>query len=429
MGLFDSDKFDLGKIGVDPLTEFMHRPEIGADMLGMGALGSNSSGGATSGMSPEERELIQLQTLLLGDAVAANRSSRELQELLTPILLEEAGYTATRATADVINPEYTKAKKARDKVFDTITSKEKGKYFARASDGTVRLSKAGRESKDKGIYQSFADRANKAEKQLRSVERYSQRVGDITSLSRVETPAENLREENEQLLLERQNSALRGELPVNPALLSSLDEQEEELKASLLENLGTGFETSTPGIEALANFEEKKQAILEASRRDDIASAGGLANELGGFMQGLTTNRFNQTGSVLNAGFGAATNLSQIVQGYSSPLSFLQNSRGMDLQRYQIDNQPGMMEAIMGQAGGAAAGYGLMALFCDRRLKTNIEKIGELSSGIAMYVFEYVFAPGIKEVGPMADEVAQVYPDLVKTGPGGYLMVDLGGLI
>lgn len=427
MGFLDQD-FQLDNIGVGPLTEFQLRPEMGADMLGMGALGSSGGGGPTTGMSPEERELIQLQTLLLGDARDANRSSRELQELLTPMLLEQAGYTATRATENVVNPEYTKAKKKLDKVMGTIRSKEKSKYFASNPDGTIRLSKAGRESDDSGLYKEFANRANSAKKALIGVERYSQRSGDIIDLQKVIDPSDTLRDENEQLLLQRQNDAIRGELPVNPGLLSSLDEQEEELRAGLLENMGPGYETSSPGIEALADFGERREAILEAARRDDIASAGGLANDMGNFMQNMMANRFNQVGAVSSGGFNAASNLSQIVQGYSSPLQAMLGSRGLDLQRYQIDNQPGMMESIMGQAGGAAAGYGIAALFCERRLKFNIKPIGEYKKGIKMYVFEYIFDPGVLRVGPMLEEVELMAPELVMAGPGGYKMVNMEGL-
>lgn len=71
-------------------------------------------------------------------------------------------------------------------------------------------------------------------------------------------------------------------------------------------------------------------------------------------------------------------------------------------------------------AGGTAA---LLAMFAsDRRLKTNIKRIGTHNTGIGIYTWTYVWGePG---VGVMADEVEKVIPDAVHTGPHGYKMVD-----
>lgn len=73
------------------------------------------------------------------------------------------------------------------------------------------------------------------------------------------------------------------------------------------------------------------------------------------------------------------------------------------------------------QAAGAASL--IAALFAsDRRLKTNIKRIGTHNTGIGIYTWTYVWGePG---VGVMADEVEKVIPDAVHTGPHGYKMVD-----
>lgn len=318
-------------------------------------------------LSPEERELLDMQTELLQQAVAAGQAGQNLNALLTPILLEEAGYTVNRATEDVINPQFVSLKKEREKLRNQVRKNEQ--YFARGEDGKLRLSRAGRGSLDASKRKQLMELMNKVnsvEEKFRKTEQYTQRAGDILGLERLPEeadPAQNLREENEQLLLERQNAALRGELPVNPALLSSLDEQEEELRAQLMQNLGEGFETSTPGIEALSEFEQKKQAILEAARRDDIATAGGLANQMGSFMQGVTGNRFAQTGAILGSQFGGATNLAQISQSYTNPLSFLQSNRALDFQIAQANNSPGVFESLLTQGAGTAMTFGLGKIF------------------------------------------------------------------
>ena len=67
--------------------------------------------------------------------------------------------------------------------------------------------------------------------------------------------------------------------------------------------------------------------------------------------------------------------------------------------------------------GGAALGK-----WSDRRLKTNIEKIGELANGLAVYAYDYIW--GQHDIGVMADEVEQVMPEAVVTMPNGYKAVN-----
>lgn len=71
---------------------------------------------------------------------------------------------------------------------------------------------------------------------------------------------------------------------------------------------------------------------------------------------------------------------------------------------------------------GAAA----LPFFSDRRLKTNIQRIGTHNLGIGLYSWDYVWGePG---VGVMADEVEKVRPDAVLTHSSGYKMVNYGAL-
>ncbi len=74
--------------------------------------------------------------------------------------------------------------------------------------------------------------------------------------------------------------------------------------------------------------------------------------------------------------------------------------------------------------GAAAAPYALSAL-SDRRLKSNIVRIGTHKRGIGLY--EYDIA-GIRTQGVMADEVLNVMPSAVHTLPSGYMTVNYGRL-
>lgn len=78
--------------------------------------------------------------------------------------------------------------------------------------------------------------------------------------------------------------------------------------------------------------------------------------------------------------------------------------------------------AMMSPAGTFS---GLTSLLSDRRLKTDIVKIGMHDSGVPLYTYRYVWGePG---VGVMADELEQVRPDAVHM-VGGYKAVDYAAI-
>ena len=59
----------------------------------------------------------------------------------------------------------------------------------------------------------------------------------------------------------------------------------------------------------------------------------------------------------------------------------------------------------------------------DRRLKDNIQKIGESISGLGIYKFNYI-GKAKQYIGAMADEVIKVVPEAVGTMSNGYLGVN-----
>lgn len=87
----------------------------------------------------------------------------------------------------------------------------------------------------------------------------------------------------------------------------------------------------------------------------------------------------------------------------------------------------GGMFGLAGTMGSAAMKYGpgLMTAFSDRRLKSDIKRIGTTKQGLPFY--EYTIF-GERQRGVMADEVERVAPDAVVTHPTGYKMVHYGML-
>jgi hypothetical protein len=77
-----------------------------------------------------------------------------------------------------------------------------------------------------------------------------------------------------------------------------------------------------------------------------------------------------------------------------------------------------------GAAASTTAGMG--AVVSDRRMKTDIKKVGRLDDGLAVYKYRYK-AGGPQHIGVMAQEVQKVKPEAVRNY-GGTLAVDYGKL-
>lgn len=100
-----------------------------------------------------------------------------------------------------------------------------------------------------------------------------------------------------------------------------------------------------------------------------------------------------------------------------------------DIGGYTYANYNGAQNAYAQQVSAQNANttglYGLLGsgamagayAFSDRRLKTNIKRIGTRPNGLGVYVWTYLW--GVPAVGYMADEVKRLFPAAVK-GIGGF---------
>lgn len=71
----------------------------------------------------------------------------------------------------------------------------------------------------------------------------------------------------------------------------------------------------------------------------------------------------------------------------------------------------------------ASAAASAAAAMSDIHLKTGIRKLGALPSGLPFYAFRYVWG-GPEQIGVMAQEAREVFPEAVIEHPSGFLMVD-----
>lgn len=148
--------------------------------------------------------------------------------------------------------------------------------------------------------------------------------GEIIAFERVDDPLDPIRKDIERGFLERTQAALAGELPINPALTSELESQRISLDEALLKQLGTGFQTSTPGIEAIGQFERGASEIRESARRGDLT----LSEQLGLARQGANESNINETikrlfgisgrdVSGIQAGLGIQSGLSDVLASFA----------------------------------------------------------------------------------------------------------------
>ena len=76
----------------------------------------------------------------------------------------------------------------------------------------------------------------------------------------------------------------------------------------------------------------------------------------------------------------------------------------------------GSAKGGLGSAIGAL-GSAAITKYSDRRLKTNIKKVGQLANGLFIYIFDYIWG-GPQEIGVMSDEVREIMPHAVSTRNG-----------
>lgn len=103
----------------------------------------------------------------------------------------------------------------------------------------------------------------------------------------------------------------------------------------------------------------------------------------------------------------------------------LQNQYDLGLYNSQVGQQNSAMSGLFGLGGALGSAAMNAGLFSDRRLKSNVVRIGDHPLGIGIYEYD-IF--GHRERGVMADEVLTVRPEAVMRGADGWLRVDYGRL-
>lgn len=230
--------------------------------------------------------------------------------------------------------------------------------------------------------------------------------GNITKISKTPSELDNMKLDLEKQLTQRQLDALAGNLPVSPGLEKELGRQESTLREKLSQQFGPGYETSTPGVQALGDLFQNSEVLREGARTGMLS----LAEQLG-----ISREQQNQYSQQSSQDF-----LRQIAVG--DPLTFAgafgQTAAGYGkaqepyIQQRQMQTQAAIANAQSG-ASMFGAGIGLIgSLFSDDSLKTDVVFLGVFIEPFGIPIYEYTM-DGERRIGVLASDVMENAPGFV----------------
>ena len=183
--------------------------------------------------------------------------------------------------------------------------------------------------------------------------------------------------------------------------------------------------------QAAANAAQAQQfnQALQAGQFGNTALQQSLAQQLA-----LRNQPINEIGALMS---GSQVQMPQF-QGYTganvqaAPVfgaAQAQDAAAVNRYGIQANQQASNLGGLFGLgaaiAGAPSAGFLSSFIKSDRRLKSNIERVGTHPRGIGIYEYDI---EGKRQRGVMADEVESVLPEAVITGADGYKRVNYGML-
>lgn len=193
---------------------------------------------------------------------------------------------------------------------------------------------------------------------------------------------------------------------------------------------GRGMDDASVFAEAMGREDIMRQNRMEAQQSGgnlyQMLSASGADPMLAvtGRPSGALPYTFQGLGqSMALGGRGATPQVFAPDTGLN--LALAQRAQDMEYDANIYGAQQARSGSIMGGLfeGLGAIGGGMMAAASDRRLKTDLNRIGTHPSGVGIYQFRYLGSP-TEHVGVIAQEVREVNPGAVVTMPNGYLGVN-----
>ena len=167
----------------------------------------------------------------------------------------------------------------------------------------------------------------------------------------------------------RLDAALTGEAPDDPRLLRQIAEGRDTLLEGLRRRLGSGYEGSTPGSQAIADYDQRSRETLADARRADTATFGDLFLRDVAQDEVLAASRQERTFAIPRERFSASEVLSRL------------GLVNVDAQSpYQFDRDQEFRASLANLGTPSAAATPFMAL--DRGLTRSGEDFKELGAAL-----------------------------------------------
>jgi len=240
-------------------------------------------------------------------------------------------------------------------------------------------------------------------------------TGQEAIMSRLEPSLARNRVSTETQLI---NQGLRpgSEAYDNAIKLLGQQENDQRTQAALT---GINLDTS-------ANAQGFNQA-LQGGQFGNTAQQQALAQAISGRQMPLNEITALMSGSqIQNPQFGAY----QGANVQAAPIANATAQTGQynqNLYNQQVGTANAQNAGLFQLGGSALGAYGMMnaapMMLSDRRLKSNIKRIGTHKLGIGIYEYDIM---GRHEIGVMAQEVEKVMPEAIGRHHTGYMMVDYG---
>lgn len=236
--------------------------------------------------------------------------------------------------------------------------------------------------------------------------------GMIKSIKKRADPDEAKRKELEQMYLDRSISAMKGELPVDPALERSLEDQERMLREKLQGQFGEGYETASPAIETLGEFFRSSEQLREGARTGQLT----LSEQLGITReQQRLYARQSGTDAIRTGAIGDPLTIAgafgQSAQGFGAAIMPYMQQRGMQMQA-KASNASNLYQ-LLGAGIGAMGKIGSAAImFSDPAGKENFVQIAETLDGLPIYEYNLI-GDTEKRLGVLSTDAEKLYPEAI----------------
>ena len=226
---------------------------------------------------------------------------------------------------------------------------------------------------------------------------------------------------------ERSLKAYAGELEISPALEKSLGQRKEELEVGLSQKLGPDWQSTTAGIQAMAQFDETSNLIREEVRSGIITNEGAMTLSSLDYMSGIKPSMAGFPGQQAGGLFGAAGQLA----GQHGQERYRQWGASSQAAQMRAQRQSGMMSGLGSLIGSGIEAYGTYK--SSKLLKKNIKTIDHPLEKIKQIRgIEFDWKPilfnignGLEghDIGVIAEELETIMPDAVPE-IGGYKHVE-----